>query len=425
MKKVLISCILIAVYSLLANDDLKEYKFVREAKSDGKNAETLAIRFDNELYRHCNNDYSNILLLDDKGNKVPFAVRDLTEKGGGEYTGKITGFKRNVKNNTAEIELSFDKEIAFNSIKFDTDSRRFDKNIDIIFYAASGKIIRRDTNLKLYQYDKLYGSSAVKFELVNAKKLKIIIRNFLEKKALAVSTETVSNDNRTVEQNIRTEEFKIKKITLKNDMQGKRRLVKVKLSEISRANVNSTNTVIILDGAFVPLETLTVKADDKYYSRPAKLEFIGEDGKIKSLLAFNISDAQEKINLKGRRGKELFLNIVNGDNAPLKNITLYWEAPEKIILAESQNGKNLKVYYGGNASAKSYDIEKYADKLIFNNHSFYSLGQVQNAATYDPELPKEKIAKYLLWAILGAVILLLAFVIIKLMMSAPAADIER
>ncbi len=416
MKKFAVSFLLLFIFVLFAESELKEYRFVRQAKSDGKKSETIAIKFDNELYRHTNNDYSNILILDSKGNKVPFAVRDTEIAGGREYTAKITDFRRNIKKNTAEIELTLDREESVNSIEFDTDNKNFDKKISITFFDSNGKTVRKDDNLKLYRYGKLYGTPAIKFKTIKAKKLLITINSFIEHKDLTVRTEVVSSHDRKVEKNIRTEEFNIKKITVKDDTLGKKRMVNINLPHVNRADINSSDTLIIIEADNVPLESLTVKADDKHYSRPAKLEFINKNGKTSAIIGFAVSNDNEKIFLRGRRADKIYLNILNGDNAPLKNIRLIWEAPDKIILAEKVNNNDLKIYYGGNAAGKNYDIEKYADKLLFSEHSFYTLSNAEKCTFYDPELPKEKIIRYLMWSVLALAGIFLLVVIIKLLL---------
>jgi hypothetical protein len=143
------------------------------------------------------------------------------------------------------------------------------------------------------------------------------------------------------------------------------------------------------------------------------------DKKNKLLYAhtFQILNGQDKIPLKVCRADKLRLTIINGYDAPLKDLVLSWEAPEKILLAASRSGKDLNIYYGGNAPKKSYDIEKYADKLLLLPHDFYLPGKEEISAAYAPGLPKEKIMNYVLWGVLAAVILLLGAVIIKLLMT--------
>lgn len=420
MKKTVLLSIFFLIFQLLANDILREYRFVREAKSDGVDSETLAIRFDNEFYKYSNEDYSNILIFDADGIEVPFAVRDLMVKGGDTCVGRITDFRRDIKRNTAEIELTLPHEMMVNSIEFSTSVEYFDKHLSLTFFDEQNRIVRRNEDLKLFRYGSLYGSSIVKFERVKAKKIQIEILNFLEKKELDVSSETISKDSESVTKNIRTEEFEIKKITVRDDIANRRIFLPAELS--AKRSEEGNNTVVIFDACRVPLESLTVRAAEKHYSRPAKLEFIDVDGKITHIDGFVVADDEKNISLNGRRAEKLRLVIFNGDNAPLKNLVFKWTAPAKIILAESRNGKDLKIYYGGNAAKQSYDIEKYAEKILFGIHSFYTPGESQNAVTYDPEPPKEKIVKYTLWLVIGIVILLLAVVIIKLIAVVPASE---
>ena len=420
MKKTAFLFLLSMLCPLLANTDLREYKFLRTAKSDGKKADTMAIPFDNHLYKYTNRDYSNIFITDSDGNKIPFAIRDISVKGGESHTGKIIGMKRDIKNNTAEITLELPHETQLNSLTFITDLKRFDKNIDITFFDGKGKTVRTDKNLKLYQYDRLYGNSSVKFGYVKASKLLIIIHNFIEKKDLTVSTETFTNDTKTVQKNVRTEEFKIKQITVHDDTEGKRLYHPVQL-ETTRTE-SGNNTVFVIDSCRIPFEYLTVKADDKHYARTVQIEFIDKNGQTQFTHFTQIFNKHSRLLLDGKRADKLRMTIFNDDNAPLKNVSLNWEAPQKIILAESQNNKDLKIYYGGNASAKIYDIEKYADKLLFEKHSFYTLNHAENAETYNPQTPKDKITKYIMWTVFSAAALFLAAVIVKLLLAAPAPD---
>lgn len=417
MKKSLLPTLLLLACAAFAGDALNEYKFVRSAKSGGTPAETLAIRFDNTLYKNTNADYSNILITDSDGNTVPFAVCDIVEYAGQSYSGKITDFKRDDKQNLAEIELTLPQELAINIIAFSTPLRRFDKKVSITFFDSENNIIRKDEKLKLYKYDDLYGTPEVKFKRITAKKLQIIIHNFTEATETPYFTETTGDKRSSVMKSVERKEFLIKNIVAKNAADAKRRMVPVVMPE-TRADVNG-KTVITIDACRIPLETLKVSTNNKYYCRTVTLEHMDKKNKLLYAHAFQILNGQDKIPLKVCRADKLRLTIINGYDAPLKDLVLSWEAPEKILLAASRSGKDLKIYYGGNAPKKSYDIEKYAGKLLLAPHDFYSLGEEEISAAYAPGLPKEKIMNYAMWGVLAVVILLLGAVIVKLLM-APA-----
>ncbi len=425
MKKTLFAAALLLTYSLMGSENLKEYKFVRNAVSSGTRSETLAIRFDNALYKNTNDEYSNILITDRDGKAVPFAVCDVEEPGGGHYSGKISGFKRDVKQNRAEIELTLPEARSFNTINFSTSLRRFDKKVTVTFFDGKDNIIRKDDGLKLFKYDDLYGSSAVKFERIFAKKVHIVIHNFVEKKELPVTTESSSSQKgASVIKSVRNEEFKIKNITVKDDTERKPRLVPVVLPEVRRSHCNG-KTVIVFNSSRIPLKELKVSATDKYYSRIIMLEFMDSKGNSIYAVGTDIYPKREEITLPGDRADRVRVTIEDGDDAPLRDLVFHWKAPEKILLAAAQNGSELKIYYGGYAKKKNYDIEKYADKLLLDPHDFYSLGKEELSTAYDPGVPVEKIMNYVMWIVLAAVILLLGAVIIKLLRSAPQAEKEE
>lgn len=421
MKKIILLFLFTVCSVWAADEKLKEYEFVRSAKSDGSKAEMVAVRFDNHLYKNTNNDYSNILIIGTDGRVVPFAVRDLTDKSGAAYSLKITGFSRNIKKNTAEIELTLPQEKRFDSIEFITDNRRFDKDLDITFYAADGKIVRNDKNLKLYRYDDLYGNSIVEFPEIKAQKMLVVINNFLEKKDLTVSAETVSRDEKTVQKKVRTEEFNIKKIMAKDRTAGKKHFLTFELPEIRRRNLDG-ETQIEIDACRIPPAYLTIKADDRYYSRLVTLEYQeinGKSSKTFSVNSFYISEEGKEIAVPALRADKLILTIINNDNAPLKNITMSWKIADKILLAEAQNGEPLKIYYGGRAAKKYYDIEKYADKLIFSKHSFYQLENAEKSPFFAPSVPHDEIKRYIMWAVFALVVIILGAVIVKMLFSMP------
>ena len=248
-----------------------------------------------------------------------------------------------------------------------------------------------------------------------------MIHNFTEKTEAPFLTETTGEKRSSVLKSVERKEFEIKNVVVRNDIDAKRRLVPVVLPE-KRSDAGK-KTVITINASRVPLETLKVSAGDKYYSRTVTLEYLDNKGDMFYTYIFQILNGQDKIPLKVCRAERLRLTIDNGDDVPLKDLVLNWEAPEKILLCSAQDGKDLKIYYGGNAPKKSYDIEKYAGKLLLAPHDFYSLGEEEISAAYAPGLPKEKIMSYVMWGVLAMVILLLGAVIVKLLMApAPTGD---
>jgi len=75
--------------------------------------------------------------------------------------------------------------------------------------------------------------------------------------------------------------------------------------------------------------------------------------------------------------------------------------------------------HGGNAKKRHYDIEKYADELLFSGCSFYTLGSEEPAPAFSPALPREKIMKGVMWAVVILASIVMLAVIVKLLAFSP------
>ena len=131
------------------------------------------------------------------------------------------------------------------------------------------------------------------------------------------------------------------------------------------------------------------------------------------------SDAGKKISLRGLRCGKITVTVMNGDDAPLKNLRLAWTVPERLILARPSGGKDLRLYYGGNAPKKTYDIEKYADALSLGKLDLLTPGPETPASSYSPAVPKEKMLRIVMWSVVIAAAVVMLAVILKLL-SSPA-----
>lgn len=430
MRRLFFFALLLTFPCFSADGDLREYRFVRGAGSDGVPSGIIAIPFDNALYRHTDDGYSNILVVDPDGAVVPFAVRTAREKKEVEavtrFDGKITFFSRNDADNSASVEFTLPEEKVICALEFATKLSRFDKKVSIDFFDGAGNTVRRDRELKLFKYDGLFGDSSVEFAPVRAKKMRITLHGFSEKRESPYSAEKTGRLDRVTVKSARAEEFRFLKIAAvakeKQKRFGERKYVAVDLPELGRRTTEKGDTVIEIDACRVPVSGLVFRADDERYSRPAKLQMAGAGGKILSLAAFEVGNAEKKIPLGEKRCEKFILTVMNGDDAPLRNIRLEWSAPERMLVARSRGGKDLKIYYGGNAPKRHYDIEKYADELLLSGCSFYTLGREEPAPAFSPALPREKILKGVMWAVVILASAVMLAVIVKLLAFSPPPE---
>jgi hypothetical protein len=133
MKKHFVLTLFCASFLLCSGQEhLREYPFTRTAKLQKTPGESASIKFDPCLYKNTNEDYSNLRILDQAGNTVPYAVRvsapliKTTEYE--KIPGKITHFSIDKTTNsaTAEYTLTTDtREIA--RLSLDTNAKEFNK----------------------------------------------------------------------------------------------------------------------------------------------------------------------------------------------------------------------------------------------------------------------------------------------------------
>ena len=219
MKKRFILTLFCASFLLCSGQEhLREYPFTRTAKLQKTPGVSASIKFDPCLYKNTNEDYSNLRILDQAGNTVPYAVRvsapviKTTEYE--KVPGKITHFSIDKTTNSATAEYTLvteTREIA--RLSLDTNAKEFNKKVTLQFFNNSGKLIRTEKDLMLYQYKNIYGSSSVSFPPVNAAKIKIEIQNFSERKEADFRRETRGDNGNRITQHIRNETFDLKGIT--------------------------------------------------------------------------------------------------------------------------------------------------------------------------------------------------------------------
>ena len=200
----------------LAAAEVREYPFVKTVHPNITREPVAAIKIDNAMYRATRADYSNILIVDEAGKVVPFAVRDLhdtevrTEYV--ELAGKITAFSRDLKNNTAVAELTLDKPGSVARLVFPADSVKFDKTVSLEFFDPAGIKTGERRDLPLRQYGKIFGSAAVDFDPAAAAKIRIVINRYTERKESEFVTEAAGTTDRAVVRNVRNEEYALKGI---------------------------------------------------------------------------------------------------------------------------------------------------------------------------------------------------------------------
>lgn len=393
--------------------ELREYPFFRQVVPGGSAVKSAAIALDEVFYSKLNDTLSNIQLLDDEGNTIPFALREhrnrATVTDWMKKRGKITGFSRDFDKNTATLFYELEQPAVISRMTFLTSDKRFNKKIDLLFETGNGKS-RRESAV-LYKYEDIYGGAHVDFPPLEVKRFSAVIHNFAERQEGDISTETSGKDEKTVEKKIHKSEFELEGVSVFEQITRtawlEPFLSTVSLPEIRRETQNK-KSIITVNGCRVPCKELVLKADDPRFSRSVE---IFADGEV--IASGEISENTPVINLPEERAQEYVIVIDNQDNAPLKNITLQWKAKKQILLFIPPAKGNIRVFYGGNAPAFKYDIENYAG--TFTDFPEYLPGKEEVNPAYAPAFQPGKLLTPLLWVLLGVTALILGVVIFKLL----------
>ena len=422
-KQILLTLLFCAGATLFAGKEhLREYPFTRTAELTGVPGETAAIRFDQNLYKNTNEDYSNLKVLDQNGNTVPHTVRlSVPMKTVTEYQkvpGKISAFSLDKEKNSAFAEYTLkEPERAVSKLSFDTRSSVFNKKVTLQFFDKSGKLLAEEKDLPLYQYKDVYGSPQVSFPEIKAAKIRVTIHQFSERKEAEYRQESSGSAGNNITQSVRNEAFDLKGITVyegtPRNVPGSAVQIPAELPEISRSTKGKI-TEITVAAHRIPCCSVKLSCDEKHYHRTVEIS-LKKGGKTQLLATAKITPENKgKIQLPEQRGDLYQIKIYNGDDAPLKNIRLEWNVKERTVIVIPPKEGNLTLYYGGKADKQVYDIEHYADRFGLPPQ-IYKLGEETPSPEYAPALPTEDLSRYFMWAVLAIAAVVLGIFIIRML----------
>ena len=191
---------------------------------------------------------------------------------------------------------------------------------------------------------------------------------------------------------------------------------------------------IILDAnKKVPIEEISFDVSDTVeYSRKVRIE--AEDnthlkngkpiwtacgsGFIRSFensnghFSFHLQISEEYLN----SFQKIRITVENNDNSPLRLSNFATKYHPLEILARFPNDGNYMLYYGGkNEKSAVYDVEDFRDKIPQNLASV-NLGNIEKLTVSTPKIEeKSATKKYLLWAVMLVIILVLVWQTAKMM----------
>lgn len=392
----------------------------------GKSTDCLpVIKLDSEIYEQTNADFSNLRLVDNQGNLVPFLVRNLnlwttqtiTEK----ISGKIVDFKYDAQVNEAVIEYEFSPQTNQNSTvgKLEIDPKTdqaFDKLITLEFSDGSS-----EKNLKFFDHRGKVNFSRHSFDFQprQVDKVCIRIKPFVEQQASPHRLERTGQQDSFTEQRIfssalnidRIVFYSVRKINVVQEIQSE--IVAVDSRRIASSDNSS---VWEFDLHKYPVECLSIHSATPNYRRQYRLQFYQhaqEKTAVIKTLHGEITPQTHDIALNGVRADSAVLTIENQDNAELENPAFEWRAKCQALVLEPTAAARVPftLYYGGeNSAAPQFDLADYIGKFDGMEYLLLQLSPAENNPL-SGTVPKQTWLQYLKKAlpyIIAAAVLFLA-----------------
>jgi len=368
MKKIIIIFFIFISFKLLSQENVKEWSYSKKIENSGTNKYKYFF-IDKDIYRYSNGDLSDLRIVDEINNFIPYYINEGFKEEKEEYitfsarlikksvekikdtaiTNTIFDFqvfyeKDNYGVNKVEIEVSADKEFSnqieiygreeksdwtfitkdtiyninqYKKNSFDFNSVTDDKFFRIVMLDNKDNIDIKNLipllNIKEMKYNSYKEGTELKFEIKNEKDIsKILIKNPDNLKLMDISITVQGNFNRKYE------------LQKKDDLN------------------NSSGNIYISSGNLYNFEHNDIKISNK------------------------------KIDLSSVYSKEdeFILNIINNNDPPLKITKISAVYITDKVIFENSEKKNLKVLFGNTQALKpSYDIisfKKYIDEDVMD-----------------------------------------------------------
>ena len=248
-----------------------------------------------------------------------------------------------------------------------TSARDFDKKVRV-FTDNGNKLVAEGAFLDYSSRIDLRNDYIAFPEPVRDHAFVVVIENYTETRDSPLSR-VVQGDTNIVEQYKIREEPKITGIAL-NCIGQNYDLDKVRIEmpvTILSRELRGKTTVVKFSNGFAPLGELKIQSADLFFSRPYRLYddsgALVQYGSVRRLDSgvYRTAESERIIDLKGRRSKTWTLELDNGDNAELKDLSLTASgpvhqvrflsktplpAPESAGESGGQTFSSYRVYYG-------------------------------------------------------------------------------
>ena len=346
-----------------------EYPYCKTAEFPAERPAFFLIPIDGEIYRHTEPGHPNLRIVSSTGEAVPYAISPLPGAWNTRYSypavnGRIVGFEFDKAANVATVEYELaDPERPVRLLRLYTADRDFDKSVSLEFDNGV-----KTEKFRFFNHAKnvRFRNDEFRFPPQTAKRVRIRIHNFVEKRAGAASLEHKGERDSFTESRLITRELQLEKICFftRTETLFPSPVSKIRpLPELSREK-KADSTVIRLAGERRKVTGLRIATTTPNYLREAEVRAILRRGNAAAERRFTkrISPTVLEIPLEEARADEYVVTIRNGDDPELADLTISASCDEEALLIEGAAAPagTVKILYGGdNCEAPHYGVREY------------------------------------------------------------------
>jgi hypothetical protein len=362
-------------------------------------------------------DHADLRLYDAAGKEIPYALRILRESSSTELL-KAREFNRGVRGGAAEASYDLGEQPGeHNQVQIDTAGENFRRRVKVEGSHDAKQWSAVVTEAFIFRFAAAQGRAderSVPYPVSRYRYLRV-----------RVEPDPQSDRQPPVIRGVAVHR------TLRRPGETLAFPAVVEGREATRQNDRAASAYRIKIGGRVPLHALRLAIADREFSRPYKLEVLGDEppysrqpGSGQLMRRESWNGQEETIGLQEEFAQQLLLTVTDDRNAPLTltGVMALSAARQILFEAAAAGAGPLKLYYGNlKASAPHYDFAAALPRELSQASKRLLLSAEQANPLYEPEpAPVSERAPWLIYLVLGVASLMLFAVLWKLTRSLTA-----
>jgi hypothetical protein len=394
----------------------RAWKYSREISSERAGALNY-ITVGPDILAHSATSLSDLRILDESGAEAPYVLR--TSIG----VAKTESWPATIRENSfvpgkyTQLVLDLGVYPRFhNSVRLETPETDFIlwAGVDASDDARAWRIVKQRAPISRFRKEGLEGNQTLRYSENNARYLRVQIRE--GDKQFPVTGASVFPSSLS-QKNIIPEQWIALQAPRGADLTSSR---------------EETTWTLDLGNTNVPISDVEFTTDQQEFYRAVRIS-ISADGKEWSpsgggeIYRYTGDSHREellRVPVYGYGGIRYWrVEILNGSDAPLSNVTLGASMVPRLILFRPAPGNSYRLAYGNEkAQSPSYDLQRTLHISATEEAFADQLGPEQENAAYQDPRPFSERHPAVLWGSLALAVVLLGFTALRTMRTPPAAQ---